>query len=87
MGKLESPNQYGSKGDQGSAPAEKGGSLVSPIETGNKGDEGSSPEPISGKLISPGYRTNSSEASGHGDGRSSKGNDGKHGTGTGRFVR
>lgn len=35
MGKLESPNQVGNKGNQGAAPDQKGGTLVSPAGSTN----------------------------------------------------
>lgn len=76
MGELVSPNQMGDKGNKGEAPANQGGSLVSPREVGNKGGAGAGADQASGgKIVSPGGMGNAKEANGHGDGRSSKGND------------
>jgi hypothetical protein len=79
MGNLDSPNQVGNKGDNGdAAPGAAGGSLVSPNQTGSKGNYGSGASQKGGNFTSPGADTNDAETKGHGDGRSSKGNDGKH---------
>lgn len=71
---LESPNQYGDKGNKGSAPSGQGGKLVSPNQVGDKGGMGAAPDNVSGNIAGP-AKTNAAEANGHGDGRSAKGND------------
>ena len=81
MGKLESPNQMGNKGDMDKEVAgPSGGKLISPSQFDGKGEAGTAPSNnTSGKITSPSYETNDKESKGHGDGRSAKGNDGVKG--------
>lgn len=84
MANMESPNQMGNKGNEGASEVKpaSGGKLVSPNQFSDKGGEGSGADQASGgKIVSPNYSTAAKEANGHGDGRSGKGNDGKHTTG------
>lgn len=76
MANLESPFQRGDKGNSGAdSSSAKGGKLVSPVAFNPRGEAGSEVSQPGGKIVSPNYGSAAKEASGHGDGRSAKGND------------